>query len=256
MSPLDVNLLDGPAACRPGHGAADPSAPAGLLLRTLGDADFDALIAMRQQVAARLADKDCYVLEPEQFVRAHLGERGETTGLFACDRLIAYAMLGLAQRDGRDRPMVPDPMADALRLPTTERDTVAHLASSMVLPGWRGSGLHKWLIRYRLARCAALGRRHVMAMVSPRNVASWHNLIRHGLAVRAIEPLEGDRLRYILYRDLHQKEAEGPQSAEYAFPADLNRQRALLARGCRGVAMTCAGDDVRLLYRTAPPLVP
>ena len=255
MNPLDVTPLDGPAECWPGHGFVDPSAPAGLLARTLNEADFDALIAMRQQVAAELADEDCYVLEPGHFVRAHLGKHGETIGLFACGRLIAYAMLGSPQDDGPGRPMAPDPMADALRLPPTERGAVAHLASSMVLPEWRGGGLHKWLIRHRLARCAALGRRRVMAMVSPRNIASWHNLIQCGLVVRAIEPLEGDRLRYLLYRDLHRKEADGPQLTEYASPADLNRQRALLAAGYRGVGMTRAGGDARLLYRKAATLV-
>ena len=257
MSPLDINFPDAPTDCRPDHRSADPSAPAGVLVRTLSEADFNALIAIRRQVAAGLADVDCYVLEPEHFVRAHLGERGETVGLFAYDRLIAFAMLGSPHYDGLNRPMAADPMAadpmaDALRLPATERGAVAHLASSMVLPGWRGGGLHKWLIRYRLARCAALGRRHVMAMVSPRNVASWHNLMRHGLTIRAIAPLEGDRLRYILYRDLRGEEADGPQGAEYASLADLNRQRALLATGYRGVGMTRAGGDVRLLYRKAP----
>ncbi len=241
------------------HGAAPPDAeaeanadaevdapPAGLTVRMLTEAE--ALIALRRQVVAGLADGDWYVLEPDRFVRAHLGGSGETVGLFAAGQLVAYAMLGLPRNDGP-----PDPMATALGLPAAERGTVAHLASTMVLPGWRGRGLHNWLIRRRLARCAALGRPCVLSMVSPRNVASWHNLMRHGLVVRAIAPLEGDRPRYLLHRDLRRDEVYDPASAR-AVPLDnLDRQRVLLGDGYRGFGTAQDRGQVCVLFGRPGP---
>lgn len=188
--------------------------PAGLSARMLGPGDLAGLLALRREVVGGLADEDWYVLEPDRFAADHLGPNGETVGLFADDALVAYAMLGLppGEPDAAGAPPAdpaPDPMADRAGVPAAERGLVAHLASTMVRADRRGCGLHKWLIRQRLARCAALGRVHVMAMVSPRNPASWHNLMRYGLAIHALAPLEGDRLRYLLYRDLRGVSGDG-----------------------------------------------
>jgi GNAT superfamily N-acetyltransferase len=218
MTPPGDNLLamsaDGRQAA--GAGLQPPlplPPPAGLSARMLGPGDLAGLLALRRQVVGGLADEDWYVLEPDRFAADHLGRKGETVGLFAGDALIAYAMLGLPPgapvADAAGAPPA-DPMADLAGVPAAERGLVAHLASTMVRADRRGCGLHKWLIRHRLARCAALGRVHVMAMVSPRNPASWHNLMRYGLAIHALAPLEGDRLRYLLYRDLRGASGDGP----------------------------------------------
>jgi len=218
--------------------------PAGLAERVLTEAD--AVIALRRQVVAGLADDDWYVLEPDRFVRNHLGGRGETVGLFEAGRLVAYAMLGLPSGDGP-----ADPMAAALGLPPGEQGAVAHLASTMVLPEWRGRGLHNWLIRRRLARCAALDRPAVLSMVSPRNVASWHNLMRHGLVVRAIAPLEGDRPRYLMHRDLRRDEVHDPGTAQAIALDDLDRQRALLGDGYCGFGTAQDRGQVCVLFGRA-----
>jgi GNAT superfamily N-acetyltransferase len=231
----------------PAPSEADADAPpAGLAVRLLTEAE--ALIALRRQVVAGLADDDCYVLEPDRFVRAHLGGRGETVGLVAADRLVAYAMLGLPRGDGP-----ADPMAAALGMPPAGQATVAHLASTMVLPAWRGRGLHNWLIRRRLARCAALGRPCVLSMVSPRNVASWHNLMRHGLAVRAIAPLEGERPRYLMHRDLRRDEVCDYGTTQAVPLDDLDRQRALLGDGYRGFGAAQDRGRVCVLFGRPGP---
>lgn len=247
MSPLGIDLLDAPAR---GEGGLPLPPPRGLAARALTPGDFALLTALRRAVAAGLPDEDCYVLEPDDFVRDHLGPHGETVGLFAGGRPVAYAMLGLPEAGE------PDAMADVLGIPPGERGTVAHLASSMVLPDRRGCGLHKWLIRHRLARCAALGRYRVMAMVSPRNVASWHNLMRHGLAIAALAPLEGARPRYLLHRDLRSPppvRAAGAECADaVSVPlADLDRQRDLLAEGRQGVGMGVADGGIEVRFGRA-----
>jgi GNAT superfamily N-acetyltransferase len=238
MSPLGADLLDAPPATRPD--ALPP--PAGLQARLLCAADFPELTALRRSVAGGLADEDCYVLEPDRFVHDHLGPRGETVGLFSQGRPIAYAMLGLPDGTGADA------MADALGIPAEDRRMVAHLASTMVLADWRGCGLHKWLIRHRLARSAALGRRHVVAMVSPRNLASLSNLVGRGLTIDALAPLEGDRLRYVLHRDLRAPRAGCPIGAVPVPLADLDRQRDLLAAGRRGIALRRTEAGAVLLF--------
>ena len=256
MSPLDADLYDALAerwtarSENPAPGAV-AKAPAGLAARPLMAADLAALIDLRRSVVTGLTDEDCYVPEPDHFVRAHLGMRGETIGLFADDRLIAYSMLGLPPGNRAVAVEPADPMADALGIPAPYRAAAAHLASTMVRSEWRGCGLHKWLIRHRLARCAALGRRHVMAMVSPRNVASWHNLMRHGLTIRAVAPLEGDRPRYLLYLEMDKAKAYNPETGISVALADLDRQRAVLSQGYVGIGLAGAVPDAAMVFQAS-----
>ena len=169
--------------------------PDGLSARMLGPCDADLLTAFRHRVVATLDDPDHYRMAGEvgDFVADHLGPRGLTAGIFRGTALVAYGALFLPGpgdlNRGRDLP-----------LPENELPLVAHISSAMVEPAARGQGLHHRLIGWRLAAATALGRRHVLTTVSPRNHRSWGHLASHGVfPMRLIRV--GELVRLLVHRD-------------------------------------------------------
>jgi GNAT superfamily N-acetyltransferase len=170
--------------------------PDGLSARLLTLDDADRLTAFRRRVVETLDDPDHYRMAGEvgDFVADHLGRRGITVGIFRGDAMVAYGALGLPgpgdPNRGRDLPLSDD----ALPL-------VAHMSSAMVEPAARGRGLHHRLIVWRLAAATALGRRHVLTTVSPRNHRSWGHLASHGLYPVRLVRVGGDLVRLLVHRD-------------------------------------------------------
>lgn len=170
--------------------------PEGLTARMLRPEDADTLTGFRQRVVATLEDPDHYRMAGEvgNFVADHLGEKGMTAGIFRDGALVAYGALGLPGPDdpnrGRDLP-----------LPADELPLVAHMSSAMVDPELRGRGLHHRLIGWRLAVADALGRRHVLTTVSPRNHRSWGHLAIYGIHPRRLIRVGDGLVRLLVHRD-------------------------------------------------------
>ncbi len=205
-----------------------PSLFPGLIARRLGPDDAGRLRAMRRQVLASLSDPDYYRIEGEtgDMVAEHLGPRGLVIGVFdpQKDALIAYGALGLPGPGDMNRG------AD-LPLPAAEWPSVAHLASTMVLPAYRGHRLHRWLLERRLKIGAERGRRHFLTTVSPRNHPSWGNLVAGGLYIKRLVVVGDGLVRGLAHRDLRMEVRFDAAAAIPCDVSDLDRQRALLADG-------------------------
>jgi hypothetical protein len=178
--------------------------PAGVSGRVLTTADALTLDGFRREVVSRqLPDPDCYRLEAHgpDFPLSHLGQAGPgdaglILGLMAGDgSLIGYGALTLPPPGEPNRAAV-------LNLPLTQRDQVADLESAMVRTDWRGRGLHKVLIDWRLSMALALGRRHVVCAVWPGNHQSWGHLLAKGLQGKQLVRVRGGWVRLLTHRDL------------------------------------------------------
>lgn len=177
--------------------ALRPHLPNEVSCRMLDMRDGDALRAFRLDIVRGLEDPDHYRMAGEvgDFVADHLGDKGLTAGLFAADgEMIGYGALGLP-RDGD-----PNRGRD-LGLPTDELPLVAHIASAMLRSDWRGRGLHHRLIDWRVHLAGALGRRHLLTTVSPRNHQSWGHLVGHGLLGKRLIDVGGGLIRLLVHGD-------------------------------------------------------
>src|SRR3546814_11784438 len=92
-------------------------------------------------------------------------------------------------------------------------------------------------------------------MVSPYNDASWSNLMRHGLYLRVIARLHGDRLRYLVHQDATESVGFAEDSLLLCDPADIGRQRALLAEGFWGCRRARVEGGTRIGF-AGPPRSP
>jgi len=201
--------------------------------RLLQEADLQAMYGLHLLSIAGMAAQ---AVKPEtrEFMLSLLQGRGRVIGAWHEDALVAY---GVLQHDLLEHD---DPRS---LLGLTAAQPVCKLAGAAVDPGWRGQGLQRALIRRRMdcaPRDAAL-----FATAAPCNLPSWHNLLACGFEVRALHTLAGAP-RYLLAHGLSAPPAPCQAACESGL-AQLERQRELLARGWRGVAVGSAPDRLRLL---------
>jgi len=208
--------------------------------RRLGPEDLPAVIALhalsRQGVAAELVAHDS-----DDFFRLRLAERGRLLGLFAEGELVAYGVLGLPRAgDASFADDLPDP-------PPAE--SVAEVDGVAVRPDLRGNGLHRLLVRWRLAEAA--GRALALATAAPGNLYSLSNLLSCGFEAVALLHKYGGARRFLLARPLD-AEPPAPAAAQGRWvPLErLEEQQALLRDGWRGCRLRLG--EPALLYR--PPV--
>lgn len=211
--------------------------PDGLTARILDGDDHDRLADFRVRIVATLDDPDHYRMAGEvgNFVADHLGDRGVTAGIFRGGRLVAYGALGLPG------PQDPNRGRD-LDLPDAELALVAHMSSAMVDPAERGRGLHHRLIDWRLEVAQALGRRHLLTTVSPRNHGSWGHLAVHGLHARRLVQAGGDLVRLLVHRDFVETPHFDTATAALVAVEELSARPDVFERGSRVWARVALGD--------------
>lgn len=221
-------------------GATDPAGET-LAWRRLAAADVPSVWALHRIAVAAAPAPGLVKPESAGFFERMAGEDGETLGVHAGDRLVAYAVL-----QWRLAPADDPRTAFGLAAETP----VAKLAGTSVHPDWRGRGLHEGLILRRRDRAHSLGFRHLYATTAPANWRSWTNLLDAGFAVRALVRKYGSLWRFLLHR-----EADGPagEVCGLADPADHAAVAARLARGERGVGWVKTADETVLLRFAGPP---
>jgi len=204
--------------------------PRNVEVRVLADGDLEPLLALRNGVLSALDHPDHYrpENEPDGFVADHLERFGLSIGIFHNDCLIAYGALGLPGPDDRNlgclAGLAPEQLAH-----------VAHLASAMVEPRFRGLNLHRWLTGVRIAIAGAQGRRHVYSTISPLNHASWGNLA--AFAVYPSKFLKSQTAeaipRLLLYRDLDTPSRIDMASMRLIPVAELHLEESLFDRNVK-----------------------
>lgn len=167
-----------------------------LTLARLSQAHAEEIVDLRAQVLSVLDDPDEYVQEEDElgFIRTHLGAGGFTLGVFSGATLVGYGMVGFPRADD------PENMGRLIGVPEHELGQVAHIASCMVVPEWRGRGLQKLLLEKRIAIAGLIkSRTQYIAMTSLRNARSRHNMLSMGFRVRKAMYI-GTLRRHLLHR--------------------------------------------------------
>ncbi|MBV8604093.1 MAG: GNAT family N-acetyltransferase [Pelomonas sp.] len=207
--------------------------PSGYALRPLGPADLPGLMALHAAVMAALPDPAMFRLfgGAESFFSNHWGARGESLGVCAGERIVAYGSLTRPRAGDRDN-YAGDIGWDAARA-----GRVALLSAAMVDPAERGQGLHATLIRARLQLAAARGVPELLVRAAPTNTLSRRTLLAHGFALVWLGVQAEGSLRHVLWRPVERTAAVADAATTWVAAEDLEAQTRLLASGWRGVAM-------------------
>ena len=190
----------------------------------LSDEHLGDILALYGTVRATIR-ADLFAEEADGFFPDHLARIGRILGLFAEDTLIAYGVLGL-----------PGPgdvnFADMIDLAEPQRQGVAHIDGAAVCPEWRGNGVHRVLVAWRLERAREAGRSIALSTAAPENLPCVGNLLAEGFDIHALIQKFGG-WRYVFRRDLDTAPSR-TDGGIWAEVSDMDTQRDLLRRGFVG----------------------
>lgn len=208
------------------------------IIEELRREDVAEVMALHLTVCAHEPEPGRFARETPDFFAQHVEDRGRIFGIRRAGALIAYGVLGLPT--GSDYNFgVWAGLPDALLGEVAQVDGVA------VHPEERGHGLHRTLIRHRVAAARAAGRRFIYTTVAPMNTPSRRNMLAEGFAVIALRYLFGGYPRYLMRWNVAVAEAGRRQAVPIA---DLTSQGALLDAGWIGVGEVFGSAEPRLAY--------
>jgi glutamate racemase/ribosomal protein S18 acetylase RimI-like enzyme len=132
-------------------------------------------------------------LQEIDFYQRFFEGEGVAIGAFEMDRLVGFALLGL-------EPFLSeiwDPYLEKMGIPRIEAAVLIH---TLLSPHHRGKGIGKSLTRHRLHVAHTLGRTHLFATVSPKNLPVQGILKQYGFGILERRKLYTKQLdRYLIY---------------------------------------------------------
>jgi hypothetical protein len=202
-------------------------------LRLLGPADLEAILALQRLVRANLPDPSLLADDPPEFFANHLVAPNLIGGIERQGRLVAFGVLGFAVPAAQN-------FGAHLGFSAARLATVGQLDGAVVDPEFRSAGLHARLVRWRIRQAMARQCRDVLSTSAPRNVASWRNMVRHGMHAVALRTLFGGLPRLLLHRDLvHARIPD--RAAAHVCPLEEDALAAAFALGLVGIAVAGPG---------------
>lgn len=204
-----------------------------LQVSLLSQRHIDQIMQLREKVLPTLIHEDCYIREQDEygFIAKHCGIMGETFGIFSDKILIAYAILSYhSMLDNIN-------LSHIAGLPSMLHNQVSQLASCMVAPAFQGLGLHKVLIKKRIALAYAKGYPHCLSIVSPQNIPSRNNLFQSGFQIHWVDTLPHLSVQHLLYYPIKQPISRlAFHLTQQVDMMDISRQQQLLQQGYYGYA--------------------
>ncbi len=166
-------------------GTVDAYKLRGLALRQLTFADKAQMMRMQETVLSALPDPAWYFPSEEWEFDEWLNGR-EALGYFAGNELAGFAVASPASARGERSyaGKLGDPVEDTF-----------DFHDVMVLPAYRGRGLHTMFLKLFEEMARALDGRAIYATVDPGNGASWRNFEKAGYACVAEKTAYDGRMR-------------------------------------------------------------
>ncbi|WP_246320347.1 GNAT family N-acetyltransferase [Paenibacillus qinlingensis] len=162
---------------------------ADLEIRRLGHMDVPAIRALMVDVVSRLASQELFATDDEQYLNAHIEEKGEIYGAFLNGKLVAYSALAFPGSSESN-------LGREFGVPESDLAYVAILDATIVHETVRGLGLQRYFHELREGRAREKGCRYLYSTVHPDNVVSKHNLEGAGFILQFTRLMYNGKLRH------------------------------------------------------------
>lgn len=207
---------------------------------------IDDVIKLQEIMVQALPDKEIFRLTtPEEF-RDILVEQRSVIGVLTKHGLIAYNVVSFPGKEG-------DNFGIDIGLAQGELGKVAHLKAVVVHPDYRGNQLQRRLGKAHTEVIRDLGYRHVCSTVSPKNAVSIQNHFANGFVIKGLKVKYGDRLRYIMYKNIFRSFVPAPEVIGIDS-TDTDGQKTLIDRGFAGFEIQTQNKGWRVMY--GMPVIP
>lgn len=163
--------------------------------RRLGHMEVPDIMALMVDVISRLPSQDLFAMNDEDYLNAHVKEKGEIYGTYHNEKLVAYSVLafpGLSESNlGRE-----------FGLTEQELPFVAILDATIVHESVRGLGLQRYFHELREKRARENGFQYLYSTVHPKNHVSIKNLETEGFILQFTRPMYGGKSRHCYAKSL------------------------------------------------------
>jgi len=168
-------------------------------IRRLGHSDIPEVMAVMEDVTARLPDPEHYVRDDEDYFRTYVLDSGVIYGAYLAGKLVAYAVLTYPKRS-------PHNLGREFGIAESELERVACLEGTIVHESVRGRGLQRHFHELREQQAIDDGCCYLYSTVHPANRVSIRNLDSAGFTLRFTRLMYGGLLRHCYAKAIRRDE--------------------------------------------------
>ncbi|PIC62666.1 N-acetyltransferase [Sporosarcina sp. P13] len=210
-------------------------------LSLLTEEQLPEIIALQEKVVAVLEKPEFLQPLTEEDYLYILKGNGLIAGAYVDDKLIAFrAMLDPGKDD--------EHLGIDAGLPTEELTSVLYSEITGVDPAFRGNGLQTILGKWLMEHVDTERYRYICTTVAPLNIPSLKDKFALGLQVAALKVKYGNKLRYILFKDLEASVQTEAKQEQRLLMSDTEKQRQVLADGWIGQRIEKRDADWYVVY--------
>ncbi|MDV6379164.1 GNAT family N-acetyltransferase [Sporosarcina sp. GW1-11] len=210
-------------------------------LSLLTEEQLPEIMALQETVVAVLEKPEFLQPLTEADYLYILKGNGMMAGAFVDDKLIAFrAMLDPGEDD--------EHLGVDAEVPTEQLTSVLYSEITGVDPAFRGNGLQTILGKWLMEHVDADRYRYICTTVAPYNIPSLKDKFALGLQVAALKVKYGNKLRYILIKDLEASVQTKAKQEQRVLMSDTEQQQQLLADGWIGQRMEQLDTDWYVVY--------
>lgn len=208
----------------------------------LEEQHIEQILQLQQKVIHALPDKK--VLQPlakEEFLNILRGN-GKMVGAWVKEQLIAFRALLV--------PPENDPEHLGLDAGVTDLSTVIYQEISNVDPMYRGNKLQQKLAQILMEQLKKESHqyRYVCCTVAPFNYPSLKDKFAQDMQIIDLKEKYGGSLRYVFMKDLQAAKVVQQGEVIEIKMDDITKQQQYLQSGWRGVKMTIAEQETKVVY--------
>lgn len=211
------------------RGASVPAISGDIVLLDETDAEVLHAIVKLQNVAESVSANDCFHVCTFAFLQENLFKNGRILGVFVDTELIAFRVTHFPHQSRESLGL-------DLSFPRDMLEYIAHLSGIVVHPDYWGNGLAYRMTSRTLALLKDFGYTHICSTVFPQNFHSLANLFRFGFHVEKLAMKYGNKLRYILYKNLDEQTMIEPAPYVSVLSTDMDKAAQVLQNGFVGYA--------------------
>ncbi len=195
--------------------------------------NIDEMISLQNTVINQLENKEIFFPDTYYTLYDSIMNGAIVLGVYNINnQLICYRWV-------KSPKMNKDNLGYDLNLPSESLNYVMHLESTVVDPKYRGNNLQYLTLDVLLPVIKDMGAEHLACTVSPFNVHSLNNIMKHGLKVKVLkrkyDTKENDGLwRYILHKTIEDKNYGRIIDIIISDIEDIHKQTNLLSQGYIG----------------------
>jgi len=196
-------------------------------MRLLEDEHLPSVINLQEKVVSSLKDRGIFHPNSIDFLQFCVKKYGRMIGIFVKHELIAYCVIYFPGNS-------QDNLGADLSFSKTMLHKVAHLEMIAVHPDYRGNSLALKMSQQALVIMKMLKYQHACVTVSPDNFYSLNVVFKSGFLIKALNIKYGDKLRYILHKNLLQEQDFHLKNTVGMPNTNTETQKQLLAQGFIG----------------------